>query len=208
MRASSSCTCRSAAATRCASRCATPGAVPSGGSRWRVHVGHRSSRRAAEELGVSVQAFRDALLRYHLHDAKSRLVTGHFAWPEGLLEEFPDVSLVTLLRDPVAHFLSCYYEAREAGRSEQGLDAFLDGDYAWRVGTRFVRAFSGPIEPQEVEKPHAIEAACSRLSTVAAIGLLEDLPGFVDDFRQRFRVRLRLPHANAGPLRQRAERES
>ncbi|HVH20336.1 MAG TPA: hypothetical protein VNF72_18735, partial [Myxococcota bacterium] len=70
-----------------------------------------------------------------------------------------------------------------------------------------MRAFSGPLEPQEVEKPHAIEAACSRLATVAAIGLLEDLPGFVDDFRQRFRVRLRLPHATAGTLRQRAERE-
>ena len=69
-----------------------------------------------------------------------------------------------------------------------------------------MRAFSGPLEPQEVEKPHAIEAACSRLATVAAIGLLEDLPGFVDDFRQRFRVRLRLPHANAGTLRQRQER--
>jgi len=61
----------------------------SGGSRWRVHVGPRSSRRAAEELGVSVPAFRDALLRYHLHDAKSRLVTGHFTWPEGLLEQSP-----------------------------------------------------------------------------------------------------------------------
>jgi hypothetical protein len=179
----------------------------SGGSRWRVHVGPRSSRRAAEELGVPVDAFRDALLRYHLHDAKSRLVTGHFAWPEGLLEQFPDVSLVTLLRDPVAHFLSCYYEARAAGRTEQKLDAFLDGDHARRIGLRFVRAFAGKVDPLELEKPHALEAARSRLTTVAVIGLLGELPGFVEDFRRRFGVRLRLPHANAGTLRQRQERQ-
>ena len=179
----------------------------SGGSRWRVHVGPGSSRRAAGELGVSVDAFRDALLRYHLHDPKSRLVTGHFAWPEGLLEQFPDVSLVTLLRDPVAHFLSCYYESRDKGRTAQSLDAFLDGDHARRIATRFVRAFAGPIDPQEIEKPHAFEAACGRLSTVAGIGLLEDLPGFVADFQRRFGVRLRFFHANAGTLRQRQERQ-
>jgi hypothetical protein len=180
----------------------------SGGSRHRLHVGPGASKRAAEALGIPVDAFRDALLRYHLHeDAKLRLFTGHFPWPEGLLEAFPDVSLVTLLRDPVAHFLSCYYEARESGRAGETLEAFVDGDRARRIGTRFVRAFAGPQGPAEREKPHAFEAARSRLATVAVIGLLEDLPGFADDFRRHFGAKLRLPHANAGTLRQRAERE-
>ena len=66
----------------------------SGGGRRRLHVSPGTSRRAAASLGVSTEAFRDALLRYHLHDAKSRLVTGHFTWPEGLLEQFPDVQAI------------------------------------------------------------------------------------------------------------------
>jgi hypothetical protein len=178
----------------------------SGGSRHRLHVSPESSRRAAESLGVPVDAFRDALLRYHLAESKRRLFTGHFAWPEGLLDEFPDVSLVTLLRDPVAHFLSCYYEAREGGRTSESLDAFLDGRDARRIGARFVQAFAGPAA-RDLEGDAAQQAARERLASVTVFGLLEDLPGFVADFRRRFAVRLRLPHANAGRLRQRAERE-
>ena len=180
----------------------------SSGSRNRLHVSPAASRRSAEALGVSVDAFRDALLRYHLRDdPKRRLYTGHFAWPEGLLEEFPDVSLVTVLREPVAHFLSCYYEAREAGRTEESLDAFVDGGHAGRIGTRFVQAFAGPIDRAGLESPRALDAARERLATVAVVGLLEDLPGFVADFRRRFGARLRLPHANAGRLRQEVERQ-
>ncbi|HXK25033.1 MAG TPA: hypothetical protein VMS55_20360 [Myxococcota bacterium] len=178
----------------------------SGGSRHRMHVGPEASRRAAESLGVPVDAFRDALLRYHLAESKRRLFTGHFAWPEGLLEEFPDVSLVTLLRDPVAHFLSCYYEARERGRTGDSLDAFLDGPHARRIGARFVQAFAGS-PARDLESDAAQQAARERLASVTVLGLLEDLPGFVADFRQRFGVRLRLPHANAGRLRQQAARD-
>jgi hypothetical protein len=178
----------------------------SGGSRRRLHVSPAGTRDAAAALGVPVDAFRDALLRYHLHDRKRRLFTGHFSWPDGLLEQFPDISLVTLLRDPVAHFLSCYYEAREAGRNGDSLDAFLDGAAAQRIGTRFARVFAGRRDAEKIE-PADVELARGRLARVAVIGLLEDLPGFVDDFRRCFGARLRLPHANAGTLRQRAERE-
>ena len=178
----------------------------SGGSRHRMHVSPEGSRRAAESLGVPVDAFRDALLRYHLAESKQRLFTGHFAWPEGLQGEFPDVSLVTLLRDPVAHFLSCYYDARERGRTDESLEVFLEGQHARRLGARFVRAFAGPAA-RDVEGDAAQEAARERLASVTVLGLLEDLPGFVADFERRFGVRLRLPHANAGRLRRRAEPE-
>jgi hypothetical protein len=178
----------------------------SGGGPRRLHVSPGASRRAAASLGVSVEAFRDALLRYHLRDdAKCRLFTGHFFWPEGLLEEFPDVSFVTLLRDPVAHFLSNYYESREKGRSGESLEAFLESRAARRIGTRFVRNFAGDFEPEKLEPAH-VELARSRLAQVAVLGVLEDLPGFADDFQRRFGARLRLPHANAGTLRQRAAR--
>ncbi|HEX5068565.1 MAG TPA: hypothetical protein VFY49_20765, partial [Myxococcota bacterium] len=180
----------------------------SGGGRRRLHVSPGTSRRAAESLGIPTEAFRDALLRYHLRDdAKCRLFTGHFFWPEKLLDEFPDVSFVTLLRDPVAHFLSNYYEAREDGRSGESLEAFLDSEAAERIGTRFARNFAGSVfEPDKFE-PAQIELAQSRLAQVAVLGVLEDLPGFIDDFERRFGARLRLPHANAGALRQRAARE-
>jgi hypothetical protein len=179
----------------------------SGGSRHRMHVSPEGSRRAAESQGVAVDAFRDALLRYHLAESKLRLFTGHFPWPEGLLEEFPDVSLVTSLRDPVAHFLSCYYEARESGRTSESLEAFLEGRDARRIGARFVQAFGGSLGASELDSEAAQQAARERLARVTVVGLLEDLSGFAADFRRRFGVRLRFPHANAGRLRQRVERD-
>jgi hypothetical protein len=68
-----------------------------------------------------------------------------------------------------------------------------------------VQAFAGPAT-REFEGETAQQAARERLASVTVLGLLEDLPGFVADFSNRFGVRLRLLHANAGRLRQRAER--
>jgi hypothetical protein len=179
----------------------------SGGGRYRLHVGPGGSQKAAEALGVPVASFRDALLRYHLREGRQRLFTGHFDWPEGLREEFPDVSLLTLLRHPNAHFLSSYYDAREAGRTQEGLAAFLEGPDAVRIGRRFVQAFAGPLEASELGGPRALDIARRNLASVTVLGVLEDLPGFAADFRRRFGARLRIPHANAGQLRQRAARE-
>jgi hypothetical protein len=185
----------------------------SGSRRHIFHVSPHRSRRAAEMSGRPLETFRDDLLRYHLSDDRIRLATGHFGWPDGLREHFPDVSVLTLLRDPVSHFLSGYYEARE----ERGQDAdrktradlgeFVETDWAHRIGCRFVRTFAGPVEPGAALSPDVLELACRRLASVEVLGVLEDLGGLVDAFEARFGVRLAFPHANAGSLRARRNRE-
>jgi hypothetical protein len=122
-----------------------------------------------------------------------------------------DVALITLLRDPVSHFLSSYYFQREERGQRQrkrvtvDLDTFLESRGAREVGTLFVRYLLGPIEPQDPADAGVIGAAASHLESVDVIGVLEDLPGFSIAFQRRFGAPLRIPRANAGRLRREHE---
>lgn len=174
------------------------------------NVSPRRSRRVAEMVGRPVGDVRDELLRYHLLDERVRLATGHFLWPEGLREQFPDVCFVTTLREPVSRFLSAYYAARAgraapASRTTASLEAFLDSEEARRVGSSYV-SFFARAAPKEALEPDALELAKRRLVSVEVLGVLEDLPGFVAAFEQRFGARLVIPRANVGGLRRQRER--
>jgi len=166
------------------------------------------TRRLAARAGRPVDELRDELLRYHLSDGRIRLATGHLHWPAGFREQFPDVSIVTVLRDPVSRFLSHYYGAREgrgprASHTRLSLEAFLDGPQARRAGRTYLRYFGG-----DRDEPDALDQARRRLADVDVLGILEDLPAFAQAFRARLGAPLLIPHANAGALRrERADEE-
>ena len=56
-------------------------------------------------------------------------------------------------------------------------------------------------------EPEAVELAKRRLASADVVGVLEDLPGFVDAFEKRFGYRLWIPHLNAGHSRSLCEQE-
>jgi hypothetical protein len=179
--------------------------------RW-FHDVPRRSERAAELLGRPVHDLRDELLRYHLCNEHVRLATGHFRWPDGLREQFPGVSLVSLLRDPASHLLSTYYFRREergqsAARRESGdLAQFLASDRARRTGSLYATLFGWPAVPGQPDAA-VLARARERLASVEVLGVLEDLPAFVDAFERRFGRRLSIPRLNVGRLRPARERE-
>lgn len=173
------------------------------------HLSPIRSRRTAELAGRPVEAVRDDLLRYHLLDERVRLFTGHFTWPEGLGRSFPDVSLVTVLREPVARFLSWYYDpASRRNSSSPGafetLEGFLDTAQARNAGATYARYIAG-ADPTRALEPEVIDLARERLARVDVLGVLEDLPGLVAAFEARFGFRLVLPRLNIGQLRVRRE---
>ncbi len=184
---------------------------PLSNSRRRLfNVSPRRSRHVAEMLGRPVGDVRDELLRYHLLDKRVRLATGHFLWPEGLREQFPDVSFVTTLREPVSRFLSAYYGAREGrvsaeSRTTASLEAFLDSEEARRTGSSYVRAFAR-VAPEDALESDVLELAKRRLASVEVLGVLEELAAFAAAFEQRFGARLAIPRANVGRLRRQRER--
>lgn len=183
----------------------------SGSRRDFFHLSPHRSEDAAKIVGQPVTVLRDALLRYHLSKERIRLATGHFRWPHGLREAFPDVALITVLRDPVSHFLSSYYfrrderGPRQRKRIAMDLDAFLESKSARDLGAMFVRFLLGPIDPEDPADAGVIAEAASHLASVDVIGVLEDLPGFGIAFQRRFGAPLRIPRANAGRLRSEGE---
>jgi len=187
--------------------------LPLSDSRRRFfHVSPRRSRSAAEAAGRPVAELRDEQLRTHLADARVRLFTGHFHWPPGLRDSFPDVSVVILLRDPVSRFLSAYYDGRggsagAAAGTRGTLDDYLDSERARRNGATYARIFAW-ADPGHALDPAVLDLARRRLSGVEVIGVLEDLPSFVAAFEARFGARLIIPRANVGGrrrLREKAE---
>jgi hypothetical protein len=186
--------------------------LPKSRRRW-FHDAPRRSERAAALLGRPVEDLRDDLLRYQLCDGHVRLVTGHFRWPDALRDQFPDVSFVSLLREPVSHLLSVYYFQREERgqaahkRETADLPQFLESDRARRAGAMYVRLFGAPAGADQMLAPDVLQRARQRLASVEVLGVLEDLPAFAQAFERRFGRRLRIPHLNAGRLRPARERE-
>lgn len=177
----------------------------SGRRRHTFELKARESREVAEQLGRPVDELREELLRYHLC-AGARFAAGHFAWPEGLREQFPDLCIVTLLRDPVSRFLSAYFAARAgsappaAARKSPSLEAFLDSEDAGCLAASFVRTFAGPTAA-DARSAEALALAKRHLASVDVLGVLEDLPSFAAAFERRFATRLQIPRANVGVLR-------
>ena len=166
---------------------------------------------AAEQLGIPVAELRDALLQYHLSNGRVRLVSGHFRWRPELREQFPDVVFLTLLREPVAHFLSSYFFQREERGQRnpitEDLATHLQSERALSAATRFVTFFGGADTPAGAVAPAAIARARHELARLDLVGVLEDLPAFTAAYERRFDRALHIPHAHRGNLRPKAERE-
>lgn len=177
------------------------------------HVSPRRSNRAADLASLPLHVLRDAMLRYHLCDERIRLLTGHYRWPVGIRDEFPGVNLITLLREPVSHFLSMYFFQREERgqakhrRVTADLDTFLESERALAIGSTFVRYLTGPNDCEVARDEETIGVAARHLASVEVLGVLEDLPGFSAAFQERFGVLLRIPRANAGRLRPQLEQQ-
>ena len=182
-----------------------------GGERAHFHLVPRRSDRAAEQLGIPVAELRDALLQYHLSNGRVRLVSGHFRWRPELREQFPDVVFLTLLREPVAHFLSSYFFQREERGQRnpitEDLATHLQSERALSAATRFVTFFGGADTPAGAVAPAAIARARHELARLDLVGVLEDLPAFTAAYERRFDRALHIPHAHRGNLRPKAERE-
>lgn len=113
---------------------------------------------------------------------------------------------ITILRDPVARFISHYRwsYARDGAhaRIEEPLDAFLETPRARRLGASYANYFAGLPVGEDITTPAAVEAAIANLKAFDVVGEIEDLGGFGDQIKEQLGVRLRVGHENrAGAAR-------
>lgn len=155
-------------------------------------------RRAAETVGRGLE-YRSDILAYHLCEDVD-LVFGHYQVTAALMDAHPEFEFVTMLREPVARFLSNFYynQSRPEWADLFGgtLEQFLDGppEQPQSLGHNYIR-FLGISNPREQA---SIDAAKRMLDRFALVGLTERMDALADAFRGRYGIDMQVGRDNAG----------
>jgi hypothetical protein len=188
--------------------------------RWKrpeVRVGTHASAAAARRLDIPLHTFREQLLHYQLSRDDVPFVTGHFQLDQSLIETYqPKWHFVVVLRSPVQRWLSYYFFDRYKKTSDfnklnVSLEKFLDSPEGRFRGQDYARLL---VSDGDRHRTHSLdfpsedtlERAKCTLDAFDVTGVLEDVPGFVDRFEERFGVRLKMGRERTSPA-SRSQRE-
>jgi hypothetical protein len=149
-------------------------------------------------------AMREVLLLYFLGMARTKFVSGHFAFSQLAYETFGEkYAFVTMLRDPVKRWLSGYFYSRygesDHRRTQLDLESYLESPRASAGGTILVKFLGGPDPGGDYTSRAAIERAKENLHKFRVVGLIEHEQDFLDRFEEAFGRRLKLPRLNQSP---------
>jgi hypothetical protein len=115
-----------------------------------------------------------------------------------------DWDFVTVLRDPVARWLSNYFfnrhrpDDRDHFGTELDLEAYLETIDATENGKLYLSFCHGGNMP-EGDLTQAIAHAIDVFSKFKLIGMLDDMDGFLDGFKQHWHVRPSIAWSNTNP---------
>lgn len=152
-----------------------------------ITLGQGNNTLSGEARIDSDYAARREQLR-HLVVRGKRMITGHVQYDGALHDGAAEgYRFVTLLRDPVARFVSHYnYLQRkhpDAHRADT-LAGFLDGPDAPRLASQYLFYFAGAHQGRVTDVKPATDRAITNLNRFDLIGDLSDPAGFARDLRQ------------------------
>lgn len=163
------------------------------------------SREAAQLLGRNKWAYRNDLAFYFMSNPYTSCVAGHFKFNEQLYQQFKEnFAFVTVLREPVSHFLSTYFYNRykthtTSGRIYDDLDAFLNSRQARKIGCRYISFLTHNYGVEDHTSSKALDIAVKNIEKFDLVGVLESLPLFTHRFEELFGKALVIPHKMKSP---------
>lgn len=166
-----------------------------------ARIGAASSARTASITGRPLFEVREQLLLYHLTLPRMAYISGHVPFSERAYLQYRDQwDFITILRHPVARWLSGYFDYSQKSPGTHGsisldLEEHLNSPKGSAWGSECIRFFGRSSDGQPT-----IQRALEALRRFAVVGVLEDLTGFLDAFQVRFKRRLRVPHFNRSPV--------
>jgi hypothetical protein len=156
--------------------------------------------------------FRSDILAYHLCEDVD-LVFGHYQVTTRLMDAHPEYEFVTMLRDPVARFISHFYynQATQPAWAERftSIEEFIStaDESAQNLGHTYV-SHLGLENPRTVD---SIASAKRVLDRFILVGITEEMAEFVHRFQIRYGMKLDVgykriskgrPHISDGVLGQ------
>ncbi len=161
-----------------------------------------TGRTDREQMLVDVLDLREQMLLYHMYEGV-RGVSLHVRFSEHAYTRFSDsYKFVTMLREPVARFVSHYNWSHQKPHAhaniEEDFDAFLGTERARRLGATFVEYYCGLPKEADLRSAQAIAAAIENLEKFSVVGDLADVPGFEREIRDALGVRVKIKHENKG----------
>ncbi|MEM8598295.1 MAG: hypothetical protein AAGF99_00100 [Bacteroidota bacterium] len=169
-----------------------------------VHLDPHAAARAADLSGDGLRRHKEQVLLYFMA-GHHRYISGHFNYSAAAWDTFGDAwRYVTVLREPVARWLSNYFYNRyktntDHYRIDEPLEAFVETDRARFYGGNYVTSLSTTRLISEASSDEAIGQAVANLERFAVAGVLEHLGTFASDCERYFGVSLDIGHRNANP---------
>lgn len=174
-------------------------------SRIRRLDNHRS-KVASDLVGVDFLELRLAQLAYELCSANSSndglLVNGHYTINGSILNAFADKwKFITLLREPVARWISHYFFNQSSSKPlipiDGDIDRFIDSDGARNLGNLYVRHLT--MGEVEMTADSLTESAKAVLAQFDVVGTMERMGEFEAAISAMLGRRLTISHLNANP---------
>ncbi len=131
-----------------------------------------------EEYQFKAHTAADAVAAYNLTHGK-RLVAGHFWYGECLRLLGTDVLRMTVIREPVARFLSHYRYLVWKYQLKEEFTDFLNSDRAVHLGSIYGFYFANQYPGGKHQVDTIVQRAVSSLDEFAVIGDVADLKGFL-----------------------------
>lgn len=160
-----------------------------------------TGRTDREQMLIDVLDLREQMLLYHMFEDVHG-ISLHVRFSQLAYEKFHDsYKFVTILRDPLARFVSHYHWSRRKPTAHahigEDFETFLGTERARRLGATYVEFFCGLPKDTDVTSDVAIEAACENLKKFDVVGKLSALDQFERDIRETLGVRVKIGHENA-----------
>ena len=169
-----------------------------------VTVNPEASFNSAKILDYPVPRLRENLLLYYMCINDVKYITGHFTFSEIAFREFHDkFAFVTVLRDPIKRWISLYFynKYKKGGhlKIETDFTTYLQSERGRANGFNYVWYLCGGDNKLDYTSRGAIDKAKRNLDKFDIVGCLEHLEKFIQQFENRFGVRLTIKMKNRSP---------
>ncbi len=140
------------------------------------------------------------LLNYMMSLPNVRCISGHFQYSNSAHDAYQDEwHFVTVLRDPVARWLSHYRYNALQKKIEMPIEEFIETKQAKSFGRAFVDEITEDLKKSSIDSEELIKIALGRYKRFSILGRLDDLPDFARKFEEKFQHKLDIKYLNRTP---------